>query len=286
MSLLKSMLIPVVAACCAVGAADALPIRFLGTGAADHDWAHIGAPGVRGSASTLLNGKILIDAGATGRENLSRFGIDPATLTDLVITHTHSDHFDVGVIGALLAERGTDAAPLGIWCSPEGIALLREKLPEDSFVAHPLKAGDVFEIDGLRFTTLPSNHLIDARPEEQTFHYLIETPQGNILYALDGAWMTTRARKLIGERKLRLIVWDATMEKAGDWRSFEHNDLEMIGMMIRALRNSGAVDESTVHVLDHLARTLWPPEDEAEAIIEAKGYLMARDGMQLELSGK
>ncbi|MBQ4337619.1 MAG: hypothetical protein IJC34_10545, partial [Lentisphaeria bacterium] len=64
-------------------------LHFIGTGAADHDWKNIGAPGVRGSACTLLNGHILLDAGVTAAVNLGRFGAEPDAITDLLITHTH-----------------------------------------------------------------------------------------------------------------------------------------------------------------------------------------------------
>ena len=77
---------------------QALPIRFLGTGAADHHWRKIGQPGVRGSCSTLLDHTVLFDCGATGMANLQRFGIDPATLRALVFTHSHGDHFNLDEI--------------------------------------------------------------------------------------------------------------------------------------------------------------------------------------------
>lgn len=257
-------------------------IQFLGTGAADHDWAHLGSPGVRGSAGTLFGGKILIDAGVTGLKNLTRFGVEPAALRAIVITHSHNDHFDPAVIGDILRLRG-GAEKIDIYCTPPALEQLNETLPVGTFQGHAIRSGDRFSVDEFRFTALPANHALKDFSEE-AFHYLIETPYGNILYALDGAWLTRRERLLIGDRQLRLIVWDATMEKAGDWRCFEHNDLAMIDLMMLSLRGTGTVDEKTVCVLNHIARTLWPEDAaEAEAIAAAHGYLLAHDGMRLEL---
>ena len=256
-------------------------IQTLGTGAADFDWSRIGEEGVRGSSSTLLNGSVLIDAGISAWENLERFAISPSQLTDLVFTHTHSDHFFPPAIAKIVTAR-CDVPPLRIWVSPEGAEILSKELQALPNELHPIKWGDVFECGELRFTTLPSNHLVE-NIWEQTFWYLVETPHGNLLYALDGAWMRCQAAYLIGKKKLSWIVWDATMENAGDWRSFEHSDLTMLEMEIRAMRVRGTVDDSTLHIISHLARTLWPDQETSRQHAEARGFLMAYDGMKLEL---
>ena len=257
-------------------------IQTLGTGAADFDWSRIGELGVRGSTSTLLNGKVLIDAGSSAWENLERFNISPSQLTDIVFTHTHSDHFSTTAIARIISAR-RDVAPLRMWVSQDGVEILSEELKEFPKELHPVKWGDEFDCGELRFTALPSNHLIERNIWEQTFWYLVETPRGNLLYALDGAWMVCQAAHLIGKRKLSWIIWDATMENAGDWRSFEHSDLTMLEMEIRALRVRGTVDDSTLHIISHLARTLWPDQETSRKHAEARGFLMAYDGMKLDL---
>ncbi len=262
--------------------ATAVSVKTLGTGAADHDWKRLGTPGVRGSASTLLDGQVLIDCGATGSANLARFDIDPRALTDLVITHSHGDHFSLAEIRSVLDRRGPDLTPMGIWASPEAVAALAQAFP-GRFTGHALVSGTVFEIGRLRLTALPANHRL-ANPAEQSLHFLIETPCGNLLYALDGAWMLKPARQLIGKRRLDMIIWDATMSKPGDYRIFEHNDLAMIGLMMQSLETTGAADAKTVCVLDHMARTLWPEDlRQAETLAAERGWILAADGMDLEL---
>ena len=70
-----------------------MKLKLLGTGAADYDWSRFGEEGVRGSTSSLLNGHILIDCGATGLANLRRFGIPHSDIDTLLVTHSHDDHF-------------------------------------------------------------------------------------------------------------------------------------------------------------------------------------------------
>lgn len=261
---------------------DTFTIQTLGTGAADHKWGEYGREDVRGSTMTLLNGTVLLDAGATSWQALERFGIDPGVLTDLVFTHTHSDHFNPRAIRQIVEARWGDSEPLQIWVTPEGAGVLRKEMPESGYELHPMTWGDVFTAGGLRFTALPSNHRVEAFPREETFWYFIETPQGNLLYALDGAWLTTRGNALINRRKISWVVWDATMENAGDYRTFEHSDLTMLEMEIAALREWKEVDDSTLHIISHMARTLWPDMETSRRHAAARGFLMAYDGMKLE----
>ena len=271
----------------AFSAADAprrtLAVRTLGTGAGDHKWDRLGEPGVRGSAGTLIDGRVLIDCGVTGRANLARFGVAPDALTDLVVTHSHGDHFNAGQIERVLADRSPSAPPLAVWAAPQPLAKLEAALP-GRFAGHALRPGDAFETGGLRWTALPANHLIVGDPTEQALHYLVESPAGNLLYALDGAWMLKQARLLIGKRRLDMIVWDATMTESGDGRIFEHNNLAMIGLMMQTLAATGCAHAQTVCVLTHVARTLWPADPrEAESLAAAKGWLLAADGREFLL---
>jgi len=264
------------------GPAPSITVRTLGTGAADHDWKRIGEPGVRGSAATLVDGHVLIDCGTTGYANLTRFDIPPRALTDLLITHSHADHFDPDQILNVLEARGPDLPPLGIWASPQALATLARAQP-GRFAAHPLVAGTVFDVGRLHVTALPANHLLPD-PSEQALHFLIETPCGTLLYALDGAWLLKQARLLIGKRRLDMIIWDATVAHSGDFRAFEHNDLAMIGLMMASLTTTGAADSRTVCVLDHIARTLWPADpQEAEKLASDRGWTLAADGVPLHL---
>jgi phosphoribosyl 1,2-cyclic phosphate phosphodiesterase len=267
----------------AASAADQpLTVRTLGTGAGDHDWNRLGEPGVRGSAATLVDGCVLIDCGLTGHANLTRFDIQPRTLTDLLITHSHRDHFAPEQICKVLETRDPEHPPLGIWASPQALAKL-EHLQPGRFTAHPLVVGTVFDIGRLHVTVLPANHLLHD-PSEHAYHFLIETPRGILLYALDGAWMLKQARILISNRRLDMIIWDATVTQSGDFRAFEHNDLAMIELMMASLTATGAVDCRTVCVLDHLARTLWPADlHAAEKLASDRGWRLAEDGMTFHL---
>ena len=91
---------------------EGIEVLFCGTGAADWDWENYdgctgaafrgkrrdaaggrsGAPAMRGSCSTLFDGRVLIDCGTTGFRALVRWGVDPRKLREVWFTHSHPDH--------------------------------------------------------------------------------------------------------------------------------------------------------------------------------------------------
>lgn len=256
-----------------------MQIKFLGTGAADWDWSQPLEGERRGSCSTLLDGHILLDAGATALANLARSNVAPGEITDIVLTHSHSDHFNieaVRVIAGVPARR----EKLRFYGSAEACSAVG-----GDAACTAITRGDKFTVGDLKFTALPANHLLENFAEE-TFNYLIETVDGKRLYyALDGAWINTLARHLLGNKPLDMIVWDATTGTTwNDWRFAEHNDLKMIGYMADAMRKIGLITDKTVQIFDHIARTLWPSTAEERAATAAEyGGILAYDTMTWDL---
>ena len=135
--------------------------------------------------------------------------------------------------------------------------------------------GHAFETHGWTVTPMLANHADDLY-DNLPVHFLVEGAHSKFLYALDGAWLTKKARNILQGKYLDAIIWDATVERPGDYRIFEHNDFTMIQTMVKALVDAGIVDARTRLVLDHLARTLWQSPVRVPA-----PYLVAEDGMAL-----
>ena len=245
-----------------------MKLLFLGTGAADYSWKNYGAPGVLGSTAALLEEHILIDCGPTVSAAMERFGVDFGKVTTIVNTHSHGDHFNPEQVKKIVSGRTVD-----FYGTPQACAKV-----QDFCRVHPLTYGDEFEAKNCRFLTLPANHAVtDLR--EETFNYFNSCGGKTLLYALDTAWMLTRARRLIGEQKIDCVVWDATMSEPDDWRIFEHSDPEMFSAIRRVLIQTGNMNEDTPVYFSHRARTLWPEAAEQQKQIAARyGALLAVDG--------
>ena len=225
-----------------------MKMLFLGCGAADYNWKNYGDDGVLGSTATLLDDSVLLDCGPTVTAAMERFGIKNEQIKAIVNTHNHSDHLNFEEVRKVSGNRKID-----FYGSAEACAKLA-----DCCEVHPLTFGDEFTVDGKKFLALPSNHAVENLREE-TFNYLI-TGDRTLLYALDTAWMLTRARLLIGKSHIDAIVWDATMSEPDDWRIFEHSDPVMFASIRRVLKNTGNIDDDVKIWFDHRARTLWPAD--------------------------
>ena len=255
-------------------------ITFIGTGAADWDWRNM-SPGSRGSTATLVGKSCLIDAGPTAIKSLVQTGVDLAHIANIVVTHSHSDHLQSASIAAIAAAR---KGKLTVWAGPQALSML----DGISCVRSEVVAGMRFKCGRLVFTALPSNHQTRI-PDEETFHYLVESGNKTLLYALDGAWMLAKAKSMLSKaldgRTLDAIVWDATCGPTlNDWRFAEHNDLAMIDAMRKAMLGAKLISQNTRHVFDHLALTLWPTDATERAALAAEyDGTIAEDGESMSL---
>ncbi len=245
-------------------------LLILGTAGGRLECARFGQPGGSGNSAALLNGSVLLDAGPTVLRALEMNRAE-RSVKELLITHSHWDHCDPEVVRRL-AELNPDL------CVSANAAVLSRL--DGGLRTRTLVPGQSFSACSCRFTALPANHAVRDFPDETPLHYLCETPSGDFLYALDGAWMTTEAKRILETHQLKLIVWDATCGSDDDWRMFEHNTPGMLILMRDSLRAIGVFRPETRLVLSHLARTqLWTPE--AEARMRREGFEFAADGMKI-----
>ena len=251
-----------------------MKLQFIGTGAADYDWSKYGEPGIAGSTSTLLNDTILLDCGPTVPAALKRFGVDPMQITDIVLTHSHSDHFNIESV-----KQVAKGHTVRFYGSPQACEQVK-----DICEVHPFeKYGDTAQVENCTVMAIPASHYLPDLHEPAYLYIITDNPgkadSKTLLYALDTAWMPSVAHAMLGKTHLDAIVWDATMSKTGDWRIFDHSDPAMFKAIRQALYNSGNIDDSVKVWFDHRARTLWPTDPaEQEAIAQQENVMLAHEG--------
>ncbi|MDG1357485.1 MAG: MBL fold metallo-hydrolase [Akkermansiaceae bacterium] len=263
-----------------------LELLFLGTGAANwprkypfKDKKHSRAE-VRAMSSILVNGKVLIDCGPTVLDVMKCYEVNPAGITDILLTHTHSDHLHSGNIMTIANSRDAGLGPLKFWGDPEAL----KKVPDsDRIEKRPVEVGKSFQVHGLEMTGLAANHHVHGS-KEQCLIYLIEGAKRRALYATDTAWLPTSTWLHIKNKKLDAIIWDATVgEGKGDSRVFSHNDLAMIRHMNQSLVKGKALKPDAKIILTHIADRLHPPHDVLEKKLLPEGLIPAYEGMSVVL---
>ena len=226
----------------------------------------------RRSSALLLDGKYLIDCGVHTVESLRIAGVDTSLITDVLITHTHLDHYNEDNIKELACGR---SVPLRVW--------LREGAqPKDLGNAdvHYTEQFKPYTIGDLSLTAIPANHDPNATPQ----HFIIEYKGKKLYYGCDGGWFKNESFIFLKKAGLDLAVIDCTVGNYdGDFRIGEHNSIPMVKMMLPSLLTTGAIKKDTKIILSHLAPSLHESHEKTEAIAAEFGATVAYDGMKLVL---
>ncbi|MBQ7906340.1 MAG: MBL fold metallo-hydrolase [Clostridia bacterium] len=220
-----------------------MKIQFLGTGAADFPMEK--CEGFRRNASALIDDVILIDPGPWVIDAIEEMGIDPKKIKYVLNTHSHSDHFNQKSLDYL--------------CS-FGAELVSVPVGETVMLGE-------YRVDGLR-----ANHTVPC------VHFIIEKDGKRMFYGLDGAWLLYEEIDAIWKRGVDLAVFDATIGFIqGDWRIFEHNNLNMVLEMKKSLK-----DSVKHYVISHMAYTLHTDHKTLENEMKKHGVTVAYDGLIIE----
>ena len=262
-----------------------MKLLFLGTGAADWDpaQAHLGDEKAlqRRTTSVLVNGDLLIDPNPAVPEAMASFGADRHSVRNVLISHSHGDHYSPDTLLWLAEDH-----PVTVY----GDGGYPQKLPRHpnlTFVA--VKLGQSFEAGGYEVTAIPSTHTVEES-SEQALHYLLSRDGRHLFYGCDGAWMLPTAFEMLSTRRYDCMILDATFGAdaqlyriPGGKIFFYHNNTTMLQMLRAAFLNAGCADDRTVFVADHLARAYFPDGERAKMAFQPLGFVPAYDGMTLML---
>jgi phosphoribosyl 1,2-cyclic phosphate phosphodiesterase len=254
---------------------DKSELLFLGTGAAD--WTKPEPSGdFRGFSSVLVDGHILIDCSRAALQKMKELGISLCNVSDVFITHSHSDHFDLESILAIANSRKQSSDSLLTVHAEKSWA---SSILPGSFVLDPVEVEKPVKLADYTVLPLASNHKGDYE-DETTVHYLFQKEHACWLYATDGAWMLNRTWQVLRKYKLDAWIVDCTIGDGneGDYRIFEHNSLPMIRIMAETLFQQGVLKKDAEILLTHLARTLHPAHAQ---LVETLGppFKVSYDGL-------
>lgn len=256
-----------------------LDVVFLGTCACDFskrletDLKDTFDKDVRRSSSILIDREILVDCGPHTLDSLRIAGIRLDSISSVVITHLHDDHFNIDNILAIAKSKNTplklyvrEDADIDISCDVE---IVRMK----PFAQYCLN-------NGITVTGMDANHDASAYPQ----HLLLKKNGKSIFYGCDGAWLLNTTYYALQNAKLDMMVLDCTTgDYEGDYRMGEHNSIPMLRVMLPSLRTFGVTYENTKVYFSHLAPSLHASHDETESIAEKMGAHVAYDGLNIQI---
>ena len=223
-----------------------MKVLFLGTGA--NDWSLCEkqkADFYRRNASVLIDECILIDPGPGVIDAINEYSVDIKKIKYILNTHKHDDHFNPDTLKYL-----TDSGAEFIECEEEC----------------------EFNLGSYMVKAVGGHHRVPV------LHYLISDGKKRMFYGLDGAWLMYNEVEAIKESTVDFAVLDGTIGfRDGDYRIFEHNNLNMVIEMKKTL--SDYVDRFCI---SHMAYTLHTDHDSLVSDMNKYGIEVAFDGMETE----
>ena len=253
-----------------------MKILFIGTGAAD--WVlkeRKGDEFFRRLTAVKINDDIMIDCSPDTSDFTSKNPNALSNVKDVLITHTHSDHYSPQTIGEILRK------DVRVWAEEESEKKILSDMPhlETSVL-------EFFEENTVgRYTVIPvpASHSVADR-NQTPVNYIISDGEKTIFWGCDSAWIPNYSWHEMKKHKFDLIVLDGTLGDAdGDYRIFEHNNIAMIKEMTNTIKSQQLLKEGGKVMISHMSRYAHKEHDELQKQLDDVGVLVAYDEMEIEL---
>ena len=249
-----------------------MKLLFMGTGAAD--WGiknRVGDEFFRRFTSIMINNDLMIDCNDETLDFIEKNGCDTSNVRNLLITHTHDDHYSVSAINRLFGNDITLFCDKGAVAAQERLKAVQRVIP----LYTPTRVGK-YEV-----IAAAANHSV-ANSAEQPLNYIISDGEKRMFWGCDGAWLLNGTWHEMKKYKYDLIVLDGTLgTDEGDYRIFEHNNLRMITEMSATFRKLKLLNEGGKIMISHMSRQAHKSHDELGAYLEKYDITAAFDGLEI-----
>ena len=271
-----------------------MKIQFLGTAAAEgmpavfcnceycREARRLGGKNIRTRSQTLINDDLLIDLPADTYMHFLLNGIEGDTIDNLLITHSHSDHFypDELYMHSGCFAHAQRAETLNVYCGEGAYAKSAHLNEADIHVSvRKIAPYETRTIGRYQVTALPARHFVGDGP----LFYIIQADK-TLLYAHDTGYFFEEVFSFLQEKGFRfdLVSMDCTNVDIPVNDEGGHMGIDNIQRVLKRLEDMGAVDEKTIRVINHFSHNANPLYHVLEKRVEGLGYRVSYDGMTVE----
>lgn len=243
---------------------------------------------IRTRSQLLINDDLLIDYPPDSFYHFFSNNIDLSKIKNILITHTHEDHFyplDFGYLVDHTSHPNEDYV-LNVYGNND----INKSL--DPFMNHPNRANHLsytniepfktYEIGKYKVTPLKAFH-----GTNNPYIYIVSDGIKTILYAHDtGIFLDETFKYLIDNKiHLDLVSLDCTKANQVNMLSYDrHMSFETNKIVINKLKENNLIDNKTILVLNHFSHNgINVLYDEFSSIVKDEGYIVSYDGMKLEI---
>lgn len=253
-----------------------MKVLFIGTGAADWDLGtRVGDEFFRRLTAVKINDDFMIDCSADTADFINHNSGALDAVGNVIITHTHSDHYSPVAITSLLKK------DVRVWAEPEAEKMILRDMPH--LTESKLTIFKENSVGGYTVIPVPANHSVND--ERQTpLSYIISHGDKTIFWGCDGAWIPNRSWHEMKKHRYDLIVLDGTLgEENGDYRIFEHNNLAMVKEIAYVIHSQKLLKQNGRIFISHISRYSHKSHEELCRQLANVNVEVAFDGLEIEL---
>ena len=237
---------------------------------------------VRTRSSVIIDDLMQIDFAPEFSYQVMRENIDVTKIKDLIFTHTHPDHFNVGDLYSRMINFGFNIThPLYIYGNDVAINGCLHVLPEYSserFVFNlivPFQT--VTTSSGYRITPLLANHA----KWEFCYIYLIEKCGKTILYGHDSGYFPELTWQWLKDCGIQpdLAVFECTYGYRQNDRTDNHMSIETVLAAQKRMLSENIFHEQTQLITSHHSHSCGFMHDELVEIFKPYKIEVAYDGL-------
>ena len=242
----------------------------------------------RSRAQVLINQNLLFDFGPDSFYHAMAYDLDFAKIETVLLTHSHMDHFypqDLILRGVPYAYH-RDENKLTLHGNEKCEAIYQQMLHEDDDSAnlracinfHSIKASEPFTAFDYNILPLEAQH----DPKENCLLYSLTDKEGKALfYGNDTGDITAETWNQIKSLYFHVVSLDCTMGGTPGCRS--HMGLEENRQVREKMLELGCADENTKFIVTHFSHNGCLLHHELEERAKAIGFMVAYDGMILDI---
>ena len=273
-----------------------MKLKYLGTAAAE------GIPGmfcncrvcrnalkIRGKeiktrSQALLDDKLLIDFPADTYMHILNHGLDLRNIHNVIITHSHSDHFYPNDFWCRFEGIAYDIVeePLNIYVTESGyneaFRQLGEDMNETRVKFHKIAPFEPFDVEDYHIIPLAADHDSTSNP----VIYIIEKGEKSLLYAHDTGIFPDSTWDYLEKynKKFELISLDCTGVAQKNLRR-SHLCLNTDKEVYDRLTEIGVCDKNTIVYVNHFSHNGMLTHKELVVEAEKYGFLVTYDSLEV-----
>lgn len=243
----------------------------------------LGGKNIRTRSSAIVDDTIKFDYSPDSYMQALRDGIDYSLIEHMLVTHTHSDHFNAYDLECRRTGIAHDLYhPMHIYGNDAVMQRTHAAIGRfegERFAFHLLRPFETFSAGDARVTPL----LADHDRLETCLLYFVEKGGKTLLYGHDSGWFPEATWNWLRNRRLDCAILDCTHGYTGNARDRNHMCVETVLEAQREFRKEDILKPEGKIVVTHFSHNSRLLHEEFEKIFTPVGIVTAYDGLIINL---